>query len=51
MSVTLYTASPSRLDVSLSHVFRYLNIREPDGELLKIADECLTEAKINFAAK
>lgn len=44
MSVTLYTASPSRLDISLSHVFRYLNIREPDGELLKIADECLTEA-------
>lgn len=44
MNYTLYTVSPSRLEIGLCDVFRYLNVSSPDEELLKTAEECLAEA-------
>ena len=48
MNYTLYTVSPSRLEIGLCDVFRYLNVSSPDEELLKKAGDCLDEA-LNIA--
>ena len=44
MNHILYTSSPSRLEISTRDVLRYLNVREPDEELLALVNDCLDEA-------
>jgi len=45
MNHTIYTVSPSRLDVSVGEVLQYLNVRIPDEKLLRDAVKCIEEAK------
>ncbi len=44
MNYTLYTSSPSRLDISCRDVLRYLNIKSPDEEHLRAAAMSIDEA-------
>ena len=44
MNYTIYTASPSRLKVGVGDVLRYLNIKKPNKELLRLAADSLEEA-------